>query len=62
MTTYFENLTVELYVFYVLKTRVKFHINQMLFTIWSINFILFLCTILDYKTLKIKHLIDDISF
>ena len=39
--TYFENITVELY---VLKTHVKFHANRILFTIWSINF--FLCTIL----------------
>ena len=33
MITYFENLIIELYVFYVLKTRVKFHVNQILFTI-----------------------------
>ena len=37
MTTYFENLTFELHVFYVFKTHVKFHINQMFFTIQSIN-------------------------
>ena len=32
-TTYFENLTIELHVLYVLKTHVKFHVNQMLFII-----------------------------
>ena len=49
MTIYFENLTVEFHVIYilkihvkfhvlyVLKTYIKFHINEMLFTIWSIN-------------------------
>jgi len=37
MTIYFENITVEFYVLYVLKTYIKFHVNQMLFTIWSIN-------------------------
>ena len=37
MATYFENLTIELHVFYILKTHVKFHTNQMLFTIRSIN-------------------------
>ena len=30
---YFENLTVELHIFYTLNTNVKFCINQMLFTI-----------------------------
>ena len=60
MTTYFENLTIELYVFYVLKTHVKFHDNRMLFTIWSITY--FLRIILNYKNSKLKHLIDDISY
>ena len=36
-TTYFENLTIELHVLYVLKTHVKFHVNQMLFIIRFIN-------------------------
>ena len=31
----------------------------MLFTIWFIN--LFLCIILNYKNLKFKYLIDDIT-
>ena len=31
--TYFENLTIELYVFYILNTYAKFRANQMLFTI-----------------------------
>ena len=33
ITTYFENLTVELYVLYVLNTQVKFCVNRILFTI-----------------------------
>ena len=37
MTTYFENLTVGFNVHCVLKTRIKFCANQMLFTIRSIN-------------------------
>ena len=53
MTTYFEILIIELYVFYTFKTHVKFHVNQMLFTIRSIN--LFLYIILDYKNSKFKH-------
>ena len=38
---------------------VKFRVNRMLFTIPCIN--LFLYIILDYKNLKFKHLIDDIT-
>ena len=33
ITTYFENLTVELHVLYALNTHVKFCVNQILFTI-----------------------------
>ena len=33
ITTYFENLTVELYVLYFLNTNVKFCVNQILFII-----------------------------
>ena len=35
--TYFENLTVELHVFYTLSIYVKFCVNRILFTIWSIS-------------------------
>ena len=35
--TYFKNLIIELHVFYVLNTHVKFFVNWMLFIIWSIN-------------------------
>ena len=56
---YFENLTVELHVFYVLKTHVKFYVNRMLFIIWSINLNFYL--IIDYKNSKFKDLIDDIT-
>jgi len=37
MTTYFENLVVRLHVLYALNTPVKFYVNRMLFTLWSIN-------------------------
>ena len=59
MTTFFENLTIELHVLYILNTHVKFLVNWMLFTISSIN--LFLYIILNYKNLKFKYLIDDID-
>ena len=39
MIIYFENLTVELDVFYVLNIYIKFHINQIIFIIRSINLI-----------------------
>ena len=59
MATYFENLTIKLHVLYVLKTNVKFHVNQMLFTIQSISIYLYI--ILGYKNSKFKHLIEDIA-
>ena len=37
MTTYFKNLTIGLHIFYVLNKHVKFHINQILFSIRFIN-------------------------
>ena len=33
ITTYFENLTVELHVFYSFNTHIKFYVNRILFTI-----------------------------
>ena len=59
MTTYFENLIVELHILYVFNTHVKFRDNWMLFIIQSIN--LFLFIILEYKNLKFKHLINNIT-
>ena len=35
--TYFENLTIELHILYNLNIHVKFCINRILFTTWSIN-------------------------
>ena len=35
--TYFENLIVVLYVFYIFKTHVKFNVNWMLFTLQFIK-------------------------
>ena len=58
MTTYFENLIIELHVLYVLRTYVKIHVNWILFIIRSITY--FLCIILNYKNLKFKHLIYNI--
>ena len=37
ITTYFENQTIKLYVLYTLNTHVKFCVNWILFTIWSIK-------------------------
>ena len=48
--TFFENLTVELYVLYVLITYVKFHANRILYIIQSLIF--FLCIILYFKNSK----------
>ena len=51
MTTYFENLTVQLYVLYILKM----HVSRMFYAIRSIFLLLlffFLGIILDYKNLK----------
>ena len=59
MTIYFENLTVGLNVIYFLDTHVKLCVNQMLFTIQSIN--LFFMHNFKLKNLKFKHLIDDIA-
>ena len=58
IATYFENLIIEFHGLFVLKTHVKFHVNQMLFTIWFINLNFYV--ILDYKNSKFKDLIDDI--
>ena len=38
MTTYFENLTIRLYILYIINTYIKFYVNQVLFTIRFINF------------------------
>ena len=51
MATYFENLTIKLHVLYVLKTNVKFHVNQMLFTIQSISIYIF---IYNFRSQKLK--------
>ena len=37
MVVYFKNLTIELHVLNVLKTHIKFCVNQILFSIQSIN-------------------------
>ena len=39
MSTYFENLTIELHILYILNKHVKFHVNRILFTIRYINLI-----------------------
>ena len=57
MIIYFENLTVELQVLYVLKTYVKFHVNQILFTIQSIN----LFFMYNFKLQKLKIYVVQIA-
>ena len=37
MITYFENLTIRLYIVYILNTYIKFRVNPMLFIIQSTN-------------------------
>ena len=39
ITTYFKNITIELHVFYVLNTHVKFCVNRILFTILFIGWV-----------------------
>ena len=45
----FENLTVELHIFYALNINIEFCVNLILFNIWSINLCLYI--ILNYKNL-----------
>ena len=52
----FKNLTVELHVFYIRNTHVKFPLNQILFTIQSINSFLYVI-LNNNKNLKFKHFI-----
>ena len=58
-TSSFLGGTVELPILKMFLTHIKFHMNQMLFTIWFIK--LFLCIILNCKILKFKHLINGIT-
>jgi len=37
LISFFENLTIELHILYVLNMHVIFHVNQILFLIWSIK-------------------------
>ena len=59
MAIYFENLTIELHVHYVLKIHVNFMSIEcyLQFNPWTY----FLCIILDYKMSKFKNLIDGIA-
>ena len=55
--SYFKNLTIELYVLYVINIHANFHVNWMLFTILSIN-----SSFMHYfkqQKLEFKQLIDD---
>ena len=75
MTTYFENLTIRLHIFYILNTSIKnvcitiFLCILISITVYSKKnqiYLLFhaetyfLCIILNYKNLKFKYLIDNI--
>ena len=55
----FENLTVVMHFLYVFNIPFKFYLNRMLFTVQLVN--LFFMIILNYKNLKFKHLINDIT-
>ena len=59
ITTYFKNPIVELYILYALNTHVKFSVNQISFTILSIN--LYFMQNFKYKNLQFKQFIDDIA-
>ena len=75
MTTYFENLTIRLHIFYILNTSIK-NVCITIFVCVLISIIVyskknqiyllfhaetyFLCIILNYKNLKFKYLIDNI--
>ena len=59
MVTYFENLTIRLYIFYVFNAHVKFWVNWVLFTIQFIN--LFFMPNFRQQPLNLKHLIDNIT-
>ena len=59
ITTYFKNITVELHVFYAFNTNVKFCVNHILFTIWSIY--LYVMHNFKLQILDIKQFINDIT-
>ena len=59
MITYFENLNVKLYVLYVLKTHVKFDVNQKLFTIQPVK--LFFMYNFKQQKFEFKYLSNDIA-
>ena len=59
LNSYFRNLTVELYVLYVLNMYVNFYTNRTLFIILSIN-----SSFMHYfklQKVEFKQLIDDIT-
>ena len=58
ITTYFENLTIELHVFYTVNSLVKFCVNQILFTIWSISS--YFMDNFKLQKLEFKQFIDNI--
>ena len=59
LNSYFENLTVGLYILYVFNMHANFYTNQMLFTIRSIN--LYFMQYCKLQKLEFKQLIDDIA-
>ena len=57
----FENFTVEIqHVLYVLNMHANFHVNQMLFTIQSINSSFMYC--FNLHKLKFKQVINDMVY
>ena len=59
LNSYFENLTVGLYILYVFNMHANFYTNQMLFTIRFINsYVMQHCKL---QKLEFKQLNDDIT-
>ena len=58
MTTYFKIQQLD-FIFFMLLILMSNFVNQKLFTIQSKNYFLYL--IFDYKNLKFKHLINNIT-
>jgi len=59
ITTYFENLSVELYVLYAFNTHVKF-VSIRYYLLYDLQAYI-LCIILNYKNLPFKQYIDNIA-
>ena len=59
MNSYFKNLTVKLYILYVLNMHTNIHANQLLFTIRSIDS--YFSHYIKLQKLEFKQLIDGMT-